>query len=177
MPTPRRLLVAAGLAATAALAIQPASAQQPAPLPAAATGPITERNISLSLAHQAVMVAVENCWARGYRVTATIVDRHGVVKAVARADGATFWTLDSAERKALTSANFRAPTGRLAEGARNSPAVNVGQIGRSLLLQGGVPIAAGGEVIGAIGVGGAPSGQIDEECGQAGIEAVRARLQ
>ena len=45
-----------------------------------------------------------------------------------------------------------------------------------LVLAGGVPVKAGEETIGGIGVGGAPSGDIDDECARAGIEAVGAKL-
>ncbi|MEO8299517.1 MAG: heme-binding protein, partial [Burkholderiales bacterium] len=44
------------------------------------------------------------------------------------------------------------------------------------LLGGGVPIKVGNEVIGAVGVGGAPSGQIDEQCALAGIDKVKEQL-
>jgi uncharacterized protein GlcG (DUF336 family) len=45
-----------------------------------------------------------------------------------------------------------------------------------LPLPGGLAIRAGDEVVGAIGVGGAPGGDKDERCALAGIEAIQSRL-
>ena len=41
---------------------------------------------------------------------------------------------------------------------------------------GGLPLLVGGDVIGAVGVGGAPGGEKDEACSAAGIDKVKARL-
>ena len=46
-----------------------------------------------------------------------------------------------------------------------------------LVMNGGVPITAEGAFLGAVGVSGAPSGLIDEECAQAGYDAVAERLE
>lgn len=106
-----------------------------------------------------------------------MVDRAGQVKAVQRADGAGPHTLDSAQRKAWTSASFRANTGAMAENAQKNPgAANIWHIQGVILLAGGVPIRVGNEVIGGIGVGGAPAGSIDEECANAGIKKISDRL-
>jgi uncharacterized protein GlcG (DUF336 family) len=45
-----------------------------------------------------------------------------------------------------------------------------------LILGGGLPIHAGDEVIGAIGIGGAPGGHLDDQCAEAGIAKIRDRL-
>ena len=50
-------------------------------------------------------------------------------------------------------------------------AANLTDIPGFLLLGGGVPLKAGNEVIGAIGIGGAPGGHLDEQCALAAIEA------
>lgn len=42
---------------------------------------------------------------------------------------------------------------------------------------GGVPIQVGGSLIGAVGVSGAPSGEVDEQCAQAGVDAVMDDLE
>ncbi|WP_270933857.1 GlcG/HbpS family heme-binding protein [Falsiroseomonas oryzae] len=148
-------------------------------LPAAgqAQGVIAERNISTVLAVEAAQAAVAACAERNFRVAATVVDRHGIVKAVVRADGAGPHTVDASRGKAYTSASARNPTTGMLTAVRENPAAQtLPNIPGFLVLGGGVPIRAGEEVVGAIGVGGAPSGVIDEECANAAIARIRDRL-
>lgn len=138
---------------------------------------LAQRNISLDLANQIAAGAVAACAANGYAVAATVVDRAGTVRAVQRADNAGPHTLGSSERKAWTSASAKNTTLAMMEGAQKNPAgANLVYLPGVLLLGGGVPIKAGNEVIGAVGVGGAPGGHLDEQCANAGIEKVRAAL-
>jgi uncharacterized protein GlcG (DUF336 family) len=63
------------------------------------------------------------------------------------------------------------------EGAQKNPAAaNLGQIPGYLLLGGGVPVKVGNEVIGAVGVGGAPGGHLDEQCAMAALAKVQDQL-
>ena len=166
--TLRLAAVALALAASGA----PLFAQQ-APAPAVRT----ERNMSLQLANQLAGAAVAACAANGYAVTATVVDRAGTVRAVQRADNAGPHTLASAERKAWTSASAKAPTLAMMEGAQKNPAAaNLVNIPGYLLLGGGVPVKVGNEVVGAVGVGGAPGGNLDEQCANAALEQAKALL-
>lgn len=162
------------VSAVVVLAASQANAQAPA---AANTGVLQERNISLAIAVDIARGAVDACAAKNLNVSAVIVDRAGVVRATLRADRAGPHTLDSARGKAYTSASIRNNTGAIAANLEQNPAMrNVALIPGLLVLGGGVPIRAGDEVIGAIGVGGAPSGALDEECANAGIEKVKDRL-
>jgi uncharacterized protein GlcG (DUF336 family) len=136
-----------------------------------------EKTITLASANEAAAAAVAACQAKGFAATATVVDRAGQVKAIQRADGAGPHTLGSAERKAFTAASMRANTSAVMEASQKNPgAANLGQIPGLILLAGGVPIRAGNEVIGAIGVGGAPAGSIDEECATAGVKKISDQL-
>jgi uncharacterized protein GlcG (DUF336 family) len=138
----------------------------------------TERNISLALASQLAQATVSACAANGHAVTATVVDRAGGVRAVARADNAGPHTLASAEAKAFTSASAKNNTLAMMEAAQKNPAAaNLVHIPGFLLLGGGVPVRAGNEVIGAIGVGGAPGGHLDEQCALAALEQAKGQLQ
>ncbi|MDN4590904.1 hypothetical protein DBA29_20705 [Xenophilus aerolatus] len=158
-------------AASLALAACSSFAQSPA------GAVLAQRNISLDLANQIAAGAVAACAANGYAVAATVVDRAGTVRAVQRADNAGPHTLGSSERKAWTSASAKNTTLAMMEGAQKNPAgANLVYLPGVLLLGGGVPIKAGNEVIGAVGVGGAPGGHLDEQCANAGIEKVRAAL-
>ncbi|HYE40070.1 MAG TPA: heme-binding protein [Ramlibacter sp.] len=137
----------------------------------------TERNMSLDLANQLAAATVAACSANGYAVTATVVDRAGTVRAVQRADNAGPHTLEASRLKAFTSASARNSTQAIMETAQKSPAAaNLGQIPGYLLLGGGLPVRAGNDVIGAIGVGGAPGGHLDEQCAVAALDRAKDLL-
>ena len=137
----------------------------------------TEKNMSLELSNQIAGATVAACNASGYAVTATVVDRAGTVRAVQRADNAGPHTVAAAQEKAFTSASAKNTTLAMMEGAQKNPAAaNLVYIPGFLLVGGGVPIRVGNEVIGAVGVGGAPGGHLDEQCAMAGIEKVRELL-
>jgi uncharacterized protein GlcG (DUF336 family) len=161
-------LIASVLAASLALAAVGAHAQAVR----------SERNISLGLAGQIATEAVNACAANGYAVAATVVDRAGTVRAVMRADNAGPHTLASSERKAWTSASAKNTTQAMMQGAQSNPAgANLVYLPGFLLLGGGVPIKVGNDTIGAVGVGGAPGGHLDEQCAMAAIEKVKGQLQ
>ena len=137
----------------------------------------TERNMSLDLANQLASASVQACQANGYAVSATVVDRAGTVRAVQRADNAGPHTLGASERKAYTAASAKNTTQAMMEASQKNPAAaNLGQIPGYLLLGGGVPVRVGNEVIGAVGVGGAPGGNLDEQCAVAAIDKVKDLL-
>ena len=131
----------------------------------------TEKNMSLELASKLAAASVSACAANGYAVAATVVDRAGTVRAVLRADNAGPHTLGASEQKAWTSASAKNTTLAMMEGAQKNPAAaNLVNIPGYLLLGGGVPVKVGNEVIGAIGVGGAPGGHLDEQCAMTALQ-------
>lgn len=135
---------------------------------------LQERNMPLAAAQVIAQGAVEACASKGFNVAAVVVDRAGVVRVVLRADRAGPHTPEAARAKAYTAASLRNATASVAEAVEKNPAQrNLGQIPGFLLLGGGVPVRAGEEVIGAVGVGGAPTGQQDDECARAGLEKVQ----
>lgn len=137
----------------------------------------SERQMPLNLALEAAQAAVADCGTRNYAVTATVVDRAGQVKAVVRADNAGPHTVDASRRKAYTSASSRTPTTGMMENIQKNPQAQfLYLIDGFLPVGGGMPIRVGNEVIGAIGVGGAPGGQLDDQCAQAGIGKIQERL-
>lgn len=144
---------------------------------ASAQGVRTEKNMSLDLANQIAAASVAACAANGYAVAATVVDRAGTVRAVQRADNAGPHTLGASQAKAFTSASAKNTTLAMMEGAQKNPAAaNLVYIPGYLLLGGGVPVKVGNEVIGAVGVGGAPGGQLDEQCAMAALDKVKDQL-
>ena len=99
------------------------------------------------------------------------------VRAVQRADHAGPHTLDASRLKAYTSASAKNSTLAMMEGAQKNPAAaNLVHIPGYLLLGGGVPVKVGNEVIGAVGVGGAPGGHLDEQCAMAALAKVQEQL-
>ena len=137
----------------------------------------TEKNISLELANQIAAATVASCSAAGYNVAAAVVDRAGSLRALQRADNAGPHTLSSSQAKAYTSASAKNTTTAMMEGAQKNPAgANLVYMPGFLLLGGGVPIKVGNEVIGAVGVGGAPGGHLDEKCAMDALEKVKDQL-
>ena len=137
----------------------------------------TEKNMSLELANLLASASVAACAANGYAVAATVVDRAGTVRAVQRADNAGPHTLAASQQKAFTSASAKNTTLAMQEGSqKNLAAANLVYIPGYLLLGGGVPVKVGNEVIGAVGVGGAPGGNLDEQCAVAAIDKIKDQL-
>ncbi len=137
----------------------------------------TERNMSLELASQLAAATVASCLAGGYNVTAAVVDRSGQLRALHRADNAGPHTISASQAKAFTSASAKNTTLAMMQAAQKNPAAaNLVHIDGFLLLGGGVPVKVGNDVIGAIGVGGAPGGHLDEQCAMAAIEKAKDLL-
>ena len=137
----------------------------------------TEKNMSLELANQIASASVAACAANGYAVAATVVDRAGTVRAIQRADNAGSHTLGASQAKAYTSASAKNTTLAMMDASQKNPAAaNLVYIPGYLLLGGGVPIKVGNEVIGAVGVGGAPGGNLDEQCAMAALDKVKELL-
>ena len=135
-----------------------------------------EAVLPLGLAGKAIQASLDACSKDGYRVSVTIVDRAGVLRAMARSDGAGPHTIDSSRKKAYTAASLRRPTTELAELVNKAPAVQAlrDMNDQVLILGGGLPIEIGGEIVGGIGVGGAPGAHLDDACAQAGLDAIGA---
>jgi len=105
-----------------------------------------------------------------------VVDRAGVLRGMTRADGAGPHTVESSRKKAYTAASLRRPTTELAELINKVPTLQAlrDMNDQVLILGGGLPIEIGGEVVGGIGVGGAPGAHLDDACAQAGLDAIGA---
>jgi uncharacterized protein GlcG (DUF336 family) len=135
-----------------------------------------ESVLPVALAGKAVQAALEVCKKDGYKVSASVVDRSGVLRAMMRADGAGPHTVDSSRKKAYTAASLRRSTTDLAEMIAKQPALqSLRDMNESILMVGGgLPIDIAGEMVGAIGVGGAPGTHLDDACAQAGLDAIGA---
>ena len=146
-------------------------------VPAAAQELITEKALSLDLAQGIAEAALLKCRGDGNHVSVTVIDRDGLIKAVLRDDGTGPHTLTTSRRKAFTSVTFKQPSADWAKRVLTDPATaGLKDTAGTIALGGGVPIKAGNEVIGAIGVSGSPGAGKDEACANAGIEKFADKL-
>src|SRR5258708_35691431 len=142
----------------------------------------TRKQLPLSVAMEAAMEAVAVCEKSGYRVTATVMDASGLIKAIAKGDLAPLHTLDSSRGKSYAAVslgpNFSEPTtSAIVARVANGPAFGALQhLPGVFLVPGGVLIKSGDDVVGAIGVGGAPGGDKDEVCAPAAVAKIADRL-
>ena len=137
----------------------------------------SERTVGLKLANDMAAYAVEDCSSKGYNTVAAVVDRSGNLKALQRADNARPHAIDIAIRKAHTASMVGYETARLAENIQKgvTPASITNTPGFTSLI-GGFPIKVGNEVIGGIGVSGAPGGPLDAACVETAFKRVQSRL-
>ena len=136
----------------------------------------TQKVLPLELSTQAAMAAIKKCHEDGFRISVAIVDQSGLLKVQLKADGAGPHTLDSSRRKAYTANTLRDSTHKYATLVTQKPELqSLARINESiLLLGGGFPIKIGGEIVGGIGVGGAPGIQFDEVCASAALKVLKA---
>ena len=149
---------------------------------ASADDVLTVHRLSAALASEAVTEAVAACAKQGYKVSAVIVDTDGMTQASLRGDGASVTGLDASHDKAFTALMLGAArnedtTGEIAKRMGATPnAGGLVKLPHVLMAQGGVRIKVGNEAVAAIGVGGAPGGDLDEGCAKAGIDKIGAKL-
>ena len=136
---------------------------------------ITQKNISLAMAQTIAQAALAQCESMGFKVSVAVVDRGGLTIVMLRGDGAGLHTPEGAERKAYTARTFSQPSADFVKRLSDRPdTVGSRQYTRVLALGGGLPVKAGNEVVGAVGVSGSPGK--DDVCSQAGIDKVADQL-
>lgn len=171
-----RIISLLPLLATFSQTIVPASANEPAAM-------FSIRSLTVDTANKAAWGALMDCRNKGYSVAVAVVDRGGNLQVLLRDRFAGPHTPETAIRKAWTANSFRQSTGELAGllEEKRIPSQVANNPGASL-VGGGLVIEAGGEIIGGIGVSGAPPGKserdsIDGACAQAGIQVVQETLE
>lgn len=133
------------------------------------------RVLTMDVAHTIAQEAMAKCRADGYKVTVLVVDGLNAPKAMLRDDGATASTTEVAKMKATATMLYNRPSGPAQPppaGTTAPPATIPGTIN----AQGGVPIKVGDVTIGAVAVSGAPGGDKDAACANAGIAKVADKL-
>jgi uncharacterized protein GlcG (DUF336 family) len=138
---------------------------------------VKSRSLTPEAALELAQATLKACRDANYQVAVAVVDRAGSVQVMLRDRFAGVHTPKTAVLKARTAVSFRTDTTEMAEntqpgkeasGARNIPGM--------LMLGGGVMIRAAGELVGAIGVSGAPGGGLDADCANKGLATMQDRL-
>jgi uncharacterized protein GlcG (DUF336 family) len=137
---------------------------------------LTEKSLSTAIALTIAQTAYESCAQQGYHVSVHVVGREGQILVAIRGDGSSPHTLENSLRKAYTARTFRAPSGEFAQRVKDNPTTSAVFLEHVIAAQGALPIKLGDEVLGAVGVSGAPGGDKDEVCSKAGIDKAAAEL-
>ena len=137
---------------------------------------LIEKVLPLRVEVEAAQAAIDSCAAKHVAVHAYVVDRLGNIKLLLVGDGAHYDTVSGARRKAYTAAILGEPTIELQKRVAQNPSATPPSDPMFLFLGGGVPVRVGGEVIGALAVGGGSPEQ-DAECAQAGLDKIQPYLQ
>ena len=137
---------------------------------------LTQKSLSAGMAMAIAQTALETCTKQGYNVSVHVLGRNGGVLVAVRGDNAPPHTMENSQRKAYTSRTFRIPSGEFVQRVKDNPTLGAVHLTGIIAAQGGLPIKAGDEVIGAVGVSGAPAGEKDEVYAKAGIDKVADQL-
>jgi uncharacterized protein GlcG (DUF336 family) len=137
---------------------------------------LTEKSLSAAMAMTIAQTALETCTKQGYHVSVHVLGRNGEVLVAVRGDGAPPHTMENSQRKAYTARTFRIPSGEFAQRVKDNPTISAVHLTGIIAAQGALPIKVGDEVIGAVGVSGAPGGEKDEACSKAGLDKVADQL-
>lgn len=141
-------------------------------------GTFNIKSLTPEAALSAARAALESCRKSGYQVAVAVVDRAGVTQALLRDRFAGPHTPGTATDKAWTAASFKTTTLALAgETQAGKPMSGIRALPQVIAAGGGVPIEAGGSLLGAIGVSGGPGGEADEACARAGIKAIADQIE
>lgn len=160
------------LAALAALAVAaPAAAQDDSAF-------VDFRALKPEVAFEMANAALVHCREQGYQVGVTVTDRFGVPQVFVRDRFAGAHVFETSRRKAWTAVSFRTNTTELNEATQpGTEAQGIRFLSEALPLGGGIMVVSGdGDVVAGIGVSGAPSPTADDECAEAGIDAIADQI-
>ena len=131
---------------------------------------ISVKRITMETALTIAKNTIDACRTEGVQISVSVVDRAGVTQVALRDVLAPTVSLTISEQKAKAALSFNAPTSSLERRFKNHG--SVAKVEGLIFSAGGIPIQAGGLILGGVGVSGAPSGTLDEKCAKAGLEAV-----
>ena len=132
----------------------------------------TQKVLTLEVAQQIAQEALAKCRADGYKVSVTVVDHANILKAFLRDDGSNNVTVEVGRMKT----NFVMAYGRASAPPANAAPGQMPPVAGTIYAMGGVPIKVGDQLIGAVSVSGAPGGDKDAACANAGLAKVADKL-
>jgi uncharacterized protein GlcG (DUF336 family) len=134
--------------------------------------------VTLDAALVAARAALADCQKRGATAAVAVVDRSGTPLVMLRDALAGMHTPETAQRKAWTAVSFKTGTTELvAMTAPGTPSAGIRHLPNVAMIGGGLLLRSAGQIVGAIGVSGAPSGDMDDACAKAGIDAITEALE
>lgn len=136
---------------------------------------VSTKRLTLETALKIAQAAIKQCRKEGVQIAVTVVDRSGHPQAVLRDVLAMDITIPISKQKAHTATAFNTPLSQMED--RFTKPFQVAKMDGLIVSAGGIPINIGGTIYGGIGVSGAPSGETDEKCAKAGLDAVAADLE
>ena len=139
---------------------------------------VTFKAMKTDIALKLAQATLAYCRDAGYQVAVTVVDRSGVTQVALRDRYAGSHTIETSWRKAWTAASFRTDTLTFGQLSKAGEALaGIRHVSNVMAVGGGIPVEAAGALVGAVGVSGAPGGDLDHECAQAGIDEVAIDLE
>jgi uncharacterized protein GlcG (DUF336 family) len=134
---------------------------------------VKKYSVSSELAQKMVDAAVAKAEELGVCENVVILDDGGNLKAFSRMDGAPILCIEMAQNKAYT-ALIGVSTQDFFDFIQSDPSLLAGipTLARVAAWGGGFPIKVDGEIVGAIGLSGAPTVQNDVDCAQAALALV-----
>jgi uncharacterized protein GlcG (DUF336 family) len=139
---------------------------------------IPQQRLSYALAKTIADITMDTCTAGGSLISVHVVDQGGDTIIALRGEGARPHTFENSYEKAFTAMTFGRPSQQMEDEyiAGDLMRAQQADFPNVVALGGGLPIRAGEEIVGGIGVsGGGPAGT--EACAQAALDAVAAQLQ
>ena len=141
--------------------------------PASAQTTMARKDLSLDGALTIATQTIATCKQNGWAVSVTVVGRNGEILVQLRGDGTGPHTMENSLKKAYTARTFRIASGEMEKRLKDNPALGQVFLTNFTTSRGALPIKIGEDVVAASG---APGGQRDEMCVQAGIDKVAAEL-
>ncbi len=140
-------------------------------------GLVTFKALKPEIALELAQATLKACRKAGFQVAVAVTDRMGVTQVILRDRLAGAHTPETARRKAWTAASFRTDTLAMTEETQAGKAQSgIRFVSEAMMIGGGIPVTAGGTLVAAVGVSGAPGGEEDHKCAEAGIAAIEESL-